>query len=80
MQIRVHQASNSTVPKTYEYSLPVGYYPNYIVGQISGTIGDSGVHYATFSATTSGKFSIKLRQNTYGTDVSTIYGELTYPL
>lgn len=80
VKVFFHHPSDATVPKSYEYSLPNGYYPSYNVAAISSTIGDSGIHYATFSATTSGTLTMRLRQNTYGSSVNAVYGMLLYPL
>ena len=80
VKVHFHHPSDATVPKFYEYSLPNDYYPSYNVAAISSTIGDNGIYYATFSATTSGTLTMKLRQNTYGSSVNAVYGMLLYPL
>ena len=57
VRVYFHHASNSTVPKVYDYSLPNGYYPSYNIATISSTIDSDGVHFADFSATTDGAVS-----------------------
>lgn len=79
VRIDFKQGSNATVPTTYSYNLPNGYYPFTFVGAVSGTVGDDGVHYAIFRADPNGNLRVTLHRNTYNTGVNTIYGELTYP-
>lgn len=80
VRIDFKQGSNATVPQSYDYTLPNGYYPKYPVAAISSTIGDDGIHYASFKVDVSGNLSVVLRRNTYNTSVNTIYGQLMYLL
>lgn len=80
VRVYFHHASNSTVPKVYDYSLPNGYYPAYNVATISSSIDTDGVHFADFSATTDGVLRMRLRKQTYNTSTQTIYGMLVYPI
>lgn len=80
VRVYFHHASNSTVPKVYDYSLPNGYYPSYNIATISSTIDTDGVHFADFSATTDGVLRMRLRKQTYNTSTQTIYGMLVYPI
>ena len=79
VRVDFKQSSNATVPQSYDYSLPSGYYPKYNVAAISSTIGSDGVPYAAFKADTSGNLNVILKKNTYNSGVSVIYGQLIYP-
>ena len=80
VRVYFHHASNSTVPKVYDYSLPNGYYPSYNIATISSTIDTDGIHFADFIATTEGVLRMRLRKQTYNTSTQTIYGMLVYPI
>ena len=81
VRIDFHHNSNSTLPKTYDYTLPTGYYPKYNIGTISSSMDSNGVHYAVLSATNQGELRMRLHKSTYDASTGgiTVYGMLLYP-
>lgn len=82
VRIDFHHDSNSTLPKTYDYTLPTGYYPKYNIGTISSSMDSNGVHYAVLGATNSGDLRMRLHKSTYDASTGgiTVYGMLVYPI
>lgn len=81
-RVDFHHASNATLPRTYDYTIPTGYYPKYNIGTISSTLDSNGVHYAVFTATTQGDLKMMLHKPTYNNSTNgvTVYGMLLYPI